>query len=100
MEIEEKFAELRRKNEAAFMPHVYFGDPSEDFSFKLIQTLAESGADMIEFGIPFSDPIADGPTFIASCERALAAGTTPSRCLQALRKLRDCLLYTSPSPRD
>lgn len=89
MEIEEKFAELRKKGEAAFMPHVYFGDPSENFSFKLIRTLVENGADLLEFGIPFSDPIADGPTFISSCERALSAGVTPSRCLQAIKKLRN-----------
>jgi tryptophan synthase alpha chain len=88
MEIERKFEELAGKGEGALMPHVYFGDPSEEFSFKLIDTLVSSGADLLEFGIPFSDPIADGPTFIAACERALAAGVTPERCLEALKELR------------
>lgn len=88
MELEEKFEELRRRGEGALMPHVYFGDPSPQFSFRLIRTLAESGADLLELGIPFSDPIADGPTFIAACERALAAGVTPRECLEALRRLR------------
>ncbi|MEM3012950.1 MAG: tryptophan synthase subunit alpha [Candidatus Hadarchaeales archaeon] len=88
MELEEKFEELKGKGEGALMPHVYFGDPSPGFSFRLIHTLAESGADLLELGIPFSDPIADGPTFIAACERALAAGVTPRGCLEALRRLR------------
>jgi tryptophan synthase alpha chain len=88
MEIEEKFRELREKGEGAYMPHVYYGDPNEEFSLKLIKTLVESGADLIEFGIPFSDPIADGPTFIAACERALEGGTTPASCIEGVKKLR------------
>lgn len=89
MEIEEKFEELRKRGEGALMPHVYFGDPSPEFSFKLIHTLVESGADLLELGIPFSDPIADGPTFIAACERALSSGVTPRKCLEAIRELRE-----------
>ncbi len=89
MELEKRLEELRRRGEGALMPHVYFGDPSPAFSFRLIRTLAEGGADLLELGIPFSDPIADGPTFIAACERALAAGVTPRGCLEALRRLRE-----------
>ncbi len=70
------------------MPHVYYGDPNEEFSQSLIENLVESGADLIEFGIPFSDPTADGPTFQAACERALKKGMTPARCIQGIRKLR------------
>ena len=88
MEIEEKFRELREKKEGAYMPHVYYGDPNEEFSLELIKVLAESGADLLEFGIPFSDPIADGPTFIAACERALRGGMTPTTCTEGIKKLK------------
>lgn len=89
MEIEEKFRELKEKSEGAYMPHVYYGDPSEGFSLELMKTLAENGADILEFGIPFSDPIADGPTFITACERALKGGMTPARCIEGVKKLRE-----------
>jgi tryptophan synthase alpha chain len=88
MEIERKFRELKEKGEGAYMPHVYYGDPNEEFSLELIKTLVDNGADLIEFGIPFSDPIADGPTFIGACERALEGGTTPASCIEGLRRLR------------
>ncbi|MBC7130927.1 tryptophan synthase subunit alpha, partial [Candidatus Bathyarchaeota archaeon] len=88
MELEDLFSMLKTRGEAAHMAHVYYGDPCEDFSLKLIETLAEAGADIIEFGIPFSDPIADGATFQAACERALKAGVTPAKCLEGVRKLR------------
>ena len=71
MELEKKFQELKNRKEGAHMSHVYYGDPNEEFSLKLIETLVENGADIVEFGIPFSDPTADGPTFQAVCERAL-----------------------------
>ena len=89
MKLEEKFQELKRKREGAHMPHVYFGDPNEEFSLNLIETLVENGADIIEFGIPFSDPTADGPTFQAVCERALENGMTPTKCIQGIRKVRE-----------
>jgi tryptophan synthase alpha chain len=80
---------LTSQEEGALMPHVYFGDPSYGFSVELLKTLARSGADILEVGIPFSDPIADGPTFIAACERALRGGTTPDDCLRGLTELRE-----------
>jgi tryptophan synthase alpha chain len=89
MNLEDKFQELKSKREGAHMPHVYYGDPHEEFSLKLIETLAENGADILEFGIPFSDPTADGPTFQAVCERALENGVTPAKCIQGIKKLRD-----------
>ncbi len=89
MKLEEKFQELKSKGEGAHMPHVYYGDPNEEFSLKLIETLVENGVDIIEFGIPFSDPTADGPTFQAVCERALENGVTPTKCIQGIRKLRE-----------
>jgi tryptophan synthase alpha chain len=89
MKLEEKFRELKSKGEGAHMPHVYYGDPNEEFSVKLIETLIENGADIIEFGIPFSDPTADGPTFQAVCERALEDGITPAKCIKGIRMLRE-----------
>jgi len=88
MGLEEKFQELKERREGAHMPHVYYGDPNEEFSLKLIKTLVENGADLIEFGIPFSDPTADGPTFLAACERALKKGMSPAKCIQGIKKLR------------
>jgi tryptophan synthase alpha chain len=79
---------LRESGEGIHMPHVYYGDPHETFSHQLIHTLS-SDADLLEFGIPFSDPTADGPTFQAACERALRAGMNPIKCIQGIRKLRN-----------
>jgi len=89
MDLEETLLRLRNRGEGAFMPHVYYGDPSPLFSRRLITTLAENGADLVELGIPFSDPTADGPTFQAACERALRNGITPSKCIQGIRLLRE-----------
>lgn len=89
MSIEKKFQELKEERKGAYMAHIYYGDPSEKFSIEQIKTLAESGADFIEFGIPFSDPTADGPTFQAACERALRGGMTPAKCIRGIKKLRD-----------
>ena len=88
MKLETKFKELQNREEGAHMPHVYYGDPNEQFSLKLLETLAKNGADILEFGIPFSDPTADGPTFQAVCERALENGMIPSRCIEGIQKLR------------
>jgi tryptophan synthase alpha chain len=88
MDLEKKFRELRERREGTHMPHVYYGDPNEEFSLKLIRRLVENGADLLEFGIPFSDPTADGPTFQAACERALEKRITPSKCIQGIKELR------------
>lgn len=88
MELEDKIQILKKRVEGVHMAHVYYGDPNEDFSISLIKTLAENGADIIEFGIPFSDPIADGATFQAACERALKAGVTPEKCIKGIERLR------------
>lgn len=68
------FASLRRKGIAAYIPYVCAGDPSIDFSKKLIHNLISSGADILEIGIPFSDPIADGPLIQGAMMRSLANG--------------------------
>lgn len=95
MNLEEKFKELRNRKEGAHMPHVYYGDPNEEFSLKLLQTLDKKGADILEFGIPFSDPTADGPTFQKVCQRALENGITPEKCICGIQKLRE-LGMTNP----
>ncbi|MEM2137630.1 MAG: tryptophan synthase subunit alpha [Candidatus Anstonellaceae archaeon] len=77
-----------RPNEAAFMPYVCCGDPNEKFTVKLVKALVENGADAIEFGIPFSDPIADGKAIQAASQRALASGMTPRRAIASIAKLR------------
>ena len=89
MNLEDKFHEVKTKEEGVHMSHIYYGDPNEEFSMKLIKTLAENGADILEFGIPFSDPTADGPTFQAVCERALENGMTPTRCIEGIKKVRE-----------
>lgn len=88
MNLEEKFEELRYRKEGAHMPHVYYGDPNEEFSLILLETLVKNGADILEFGIPFSDPTADGPTFQKVCQRALENGITPGKCIFGIQKLR------------
>lgn len=82
------FRRLREGNEAAFMPYVACGDPTADFTVDLTNTLIQNGADLLEFGIPFSDPIADGPTIQNASVRALRAGMNPDAALQIARKIR------------
>lgn len=70
--IAEVFKELERAREGAYIPYVCAGDPSLDFSLRLVETLSEAGADIVEIGIPFSDPIADGPVIQGAMQRSLA----------------------------
>jgi len=89
--IDATFAELREKRETALIPFLTAGDPDLDTTAELIRTLAANGADLIELGVPFSDPMADGPTIQAASERALAAGTTVEKVLQLVSDVRtDC----------
>ena len=59
--IEARFEELRAKAETAFIPYITGGDPTLDMTEQVVYALAEAGADIIEFGVPFSDPVGDGP---------------------------------------
>ena len=70
------------------MPYVCCGDPTEGFTLALVKALVENGADAIEFGIPFSDPIADGKAIQEASNRALAGGMTPKKAVAAIAKLR------------
>ncbi|WP_299014393.1 tryptophan synthase subunit alpha [uncultured Photobacterium sp.] len=83
-----QFDRLARKNEGAFVPFVTIGDPNPELSLKIIETLVESGADALELGIPFSDPLADGPTIQGATIRALESGTTPGVCFNLLATIR------------
>lgn len=71
-----RFAALRERDEAALIPFLMAGDRGLDTTARLLDTLVEAGADVIELGMPFSDPMADGPVHQRAAERALAAGTT------------------------
>jgi len=82
------FENLENKNEGAFIPFVTIGDPDKETSFKIIDTLVNAGADALELGIPFSDPLADGPTIQEANIRALDSGITPSDCFEILAKIR------------
>jgi tryptophan synthase alpha chain len=83
-----RFAQLKKGNRAAFVPFVTAGDPDFDTALALLSKLPEAGADLIELGIPFSDPMADGPVNQASYLRALKAGMTLAKVLDLVRKFR------------
>lgn len=80
----DRFAALRATGERALVPFVTAGDPPLDQLPAILDALVEAGADAIEVGVPFSDPIADGPTIQASSQRALDRGVTPSAVLDVL----------------
>ena len=82
------FAQLKTRREGAFVPFVTLGDPNPEQSLKIIDTLIEAGADALELGIPFSDPLADGPTIQGATLRAFAAGVNPAQCLEMLAAIR------------
>ncbi|MEH0832675.1 tryptophan synthase subunit alpha [Pectobacterium cacticida] len=82
------FTRLSEKKEGAFVPFVTLGDPSPEQSLKIIDTLISAGADALELGVPFSDPLADGPTIQDANLRAFAAGVTPARCFDMLASIR------------
>ncbi|KPA52411.1 tryptophan synthase subunit alpha [Photobacterium leiognathi subsp. mandapamensis] len=85
---QELFSTLAERNEGAFVPFVTIGDPNPEQSMQIIDTLVESGADALELGIPFSDPLADGPTIQGATIRALESGTTPALCFEMLTQIR------------
>ncbi len=85
---EEMFERLARAAEGAFIPFVTLGDPDPQTSLAVVDRLVEAGADALELGIPFSDPIADGPTIQRATRRALDAGTTPGQCFDLLAEVR------------
>jgi tryptophan synthase alpha chain len=89
--IDEVFARCAAEGRAAFIPFLMAGDPELETTSALLDALAAGGADLIELGVPFSDPIADGPTNQRAAARALAAGTKLSGILQVVASHRDRL---------
>jgi tryptophan synthase alpha chain len=86
--ISKRFAELCASGELGIVAYITAGDPSLDATLKFVLALAEAGADVIELGIPFSDPLADGPVIQRASERALKAGTTLAGVLHLVRRIR------------
>lgn len=86
--ISKRFAELRAAEELGIVAFVTAGDPTLDATHKYVLALAEAGADVIELGVPFSDPLADGPTIQRASERALKSGTTLAGVLELVRRIR------------
>lgn len=86
--ITEKFSELAKKGERALICYVVAGYPDTGTSKQVINALVKGGADIIEVGIPFSDPIADGPTIQAASNTALRKGMTPEKALHIVRSVR------------
>lgn len=83
------FERLGRRGEGAFGAFVMLGDPDLETSASILDSLVEGGADLLELGIPFSDPIADGPVIQAAARRALARGVKPADCFGLLRDFRE-----------
>jgi tryptophan synthase alpha chain len=86
--IQGTFERLQQRGETALIPFITAGDPDLASTEALIHALVESGADLIELGFPFSDPMADGPTIQAASERSLAAGTTLAAILEMVGRAR------------
>jgi tryptophan synthase alpha chain len=84
----ETFGRLDRRGEGAFIPFTVLGDPDLESSLTILRALVRAGADALELGVPFSDPVADGPTIQAADIRALAAGARPAGALSIVRALR------------
>jgi tryptophan synthase alpha chain len=84
----ERFAALRAARRPALICYLTAGYPDEAVSLELVQQIADAGADVIELGIPFSDPLADGPVIQASSQRALAQGMTYDRALALIERAR------------
>ena len=86
--IEARFAALRKEGRAGLVTYLTAGDPDPETSFELFSGVAAAGADLIEIGMPFSDPMADGPSIQAAGQRALKAGMTLRKTLALVRELR------------
>jgi tryptophan synthase alpha chain len=117
--ISRRFADLKTQGRKAFIAYLTAGDPHLDATVELVVAMAEAGVDVIELGVPFTDPMADGPAIQAACMRGLASGTTVKGVLEAVRRIRirsqvpilfftyvspmmayGCLLYTSDAADD
>ena len=101
--IQSLFERLRRQPRAALIAYVTAGDPSPQRTPEIVAALERGGVDLIELGVPFSDPIADGPVIQRGADRALRAGTNVPKVLEMARKIRErsqipLLLFTYMNP--
>src|ERR1700724_2385757 len=87
--ISQRFANLRASGELGIVAYITAGDPTLDSTLRFVLALAEAGADIIELGVPFSDPLADGPTIQRASERALRSGTTLAGVIELVRRIRE-----------
>src|SRR5690242_16670923 len=86
--IDQKFQQLRKAQKKAFIAFVTAGDPDLKTTAELVLAFEQAGVDIVEIGVPFSDPMADGPTIQASSQRALAKGVSLSRTLKMVADIR------------
>lgn len=86
--IEKTFKKLKKEGRKAFIPYIMAGDPSLDKTKEVVLLLEECGADIVELGVPFSDPLADGPTIQRSSERALKNGVTLRKAISHVKDIR------------
>ena len=101
--ISQRFEQVKQEKRLALMPFLMAGDPDLAATSEVLLSLQNSGADMVELGMPYSDPLADGPVIQAAAARALAAGTTPGKVLEMLTSLKGRLtipviLFTYSNP--
>ncbi|MFD2257997.1 tryptophan synthase subunit alpha [Luteolibacter algae] len=89
MRLTDTFAALREQNKKAFIAYIAAGDPNFDKSLEIMHTLADIGADVLELGLPFSDPLADGIVNQMAADRALKAGMSTARTLDLIRAFRE-----------
>ncbi|AWB84948.1 tryptophan synthase subunit alpha [Corynebacterium liangguodongii] len=82
------FEALKERGEGAFVPFIMLADPSTEESIEIIAAVVEAGADALELGVPFSDPVADGPAIQKAHVRALDGGSTVAKCLEIVREIR------------
>ena len=85
----EMFKNVKNRNEGAFIPFIVAGDPNFETSLEIVQKYVENGADAIEIGFPFSDPIADGPTVQAADIRSLDDGMNTKKCFEFISRIRE-----------
>ena len=101
--IQQRFSQLQSQGRCALMPFLMAGDPDLATTRAALLALQSAGADLIELGIPYSDPLADGPVIQAAASRALGSSTTPGRVLEMLSSLRGelnlpVILFTYSNP--
>lgn len=86
--VSQRFAQLKEKSECALIPFITAGDPDLETTVKAIKILAEKGADLIELGVPYSDPLADGPVIQAAATRALKKGVKLENVLEIVKNIQ------------